>query len=171
MKPKIHSRILNAFVTLAVITFTLGLSSAACAQVTETIVANFSGNFNSVGSATQLARDSAGNLYGASGNSVFKLSRAANGIWKQTILHTFSCCPGLGGGGPTGVILDAAGNLYGTTLGGGILKNCHAQGSGLGCGVMLELSTTRAGGWTPSLFCNFPGEIDGPDPNASLVLD
>jgi uncharacterized repeat protein (TIGR03803 family) len=70
-----------------------------------------------------LVFDKAGNLYGASGGGladcggytcgvIFKLTPAAGGKWKYSVLHKFI---GTDGGFPYGVILDDKGNLYGTT--------------------------------------------------------
>lgn len=69
--------------------------------------------------------DASGNLYGTTvegglyaEGTVFKLTPAAGRSWTETILHDF-------GGGTDGayldggVIFDAAGNLYGTTVVGG----------------------------------------------------
>jgi uncharacterized repeat protein (TIGR03803 family) len=60
-------------------------------------------------------------VYGGSSNhgTVFKLTAPAAGMtaWTETVLHSFSETDGRN---PfTGVIFDAAGNLYGTTLDGG----------------------------------------------------
>lgn len=76
--------------------------------------------------AGPLVRDSAGDLYGTTlfgGDPscycgvVFKVDRATG---KETVLHTFT-----GGDGyePSGLIRDAAGNLYGTTEVGGADQN------------------------------------------------
>ena len=66
-----------------------------------------------------------GNLYGTTSNNgayghgtVFQLTPAANGKWTEKVLHIF----GKGNDGATpksGLILDSAGNLYGTTSSGG----------------------------------------------------
>lgn len=72
--------------------------------------------------------DSAGNLYGTTLSngahgfgSVFKLT-PANGGWILTALHDFT--GGSDGAYPYAkVILDSAGNLYGTTAGGGTDQN------------------------------------------------
>ena len=53
----------------------------------------------------------------SNGGVVFKLTPGAVGKWNYTILHTFS--NGQDGILPNGLIVDKAGNLYGTTLGGG----------------------------------------------------
>ncbi len=66
--------------------------------------------------------DSEGNLYGTtdgggldSEGAVFQLVRAGSG-WSENILANFGAS-GAGGYGATGLIMDAAGNLYGGTLG------------------------------------------------------
>ena len=74
--------------------------------------------------------DKAGNLYGTtyqggsltacSGDGcgvVFKLTPKSNGGWKEAVLHRFVDHPGARPS--AGLILDAAGNLYGTTAGDG----------------------------------------------------
>ena len=71
-----------------------------------------------------LTFDGAGNLYGTTNQAgaygcgvVFKLTAIANGPWKEKVLHTFMNKPGCGSFGT--LILDSAGNLYGTTPGDG----------------------------------------------------
>jgi uncharacterized repeat protein (TIGR03803 family) len=65
---------------------------------------------------------------GASGcGTVFKLD--AKG--KLTVLHTFT--GGSDGGNPDSVVLDGAGNLYGTAATGG---RCRDQG----CGVVFNIA-------------------------------
>jgi len=92
-----------------------------------------------------LVRDTAGNLYGTTYNGgsvscssggitgcgvVFKLDTAGN----ETVLYRFT--GGANGANPqAGLILDAAGNLYGTTVYGGDL-GC----AGLGCGVVFKIT-------------------------------
>ena len=91
------------------------------------------GAFPGVGA---LVLDSADNVYGttqiggpAGYGTVFKLTHTANGGWKETILHSFADDAN-GGYVAAGVVFDPAGNLYGTTGGGGD-PNC-------GCGVVYE---------------------------------
>jgi hypothetical protein len=76
--------------------------------------------------------DKTGNLYGTTNSGkaeIFKLTPALNGSWKFTSL--FSAQDPLDGGGPfAGVIVDASGNLFGTTTYGGF-------GGG---GTLFELS-------------------------------
>ena len=126
------------------------------------------GNFPSAG----LVRDPAGNLYGTTilgGDldlgTVFKLDRTGT----ETVLHSFT-------GGFTGeeqgqnpytsLVLDAAGNVYGTTFNGGDLT-CYGAG-GLGCGVIFEVDTK--GVFTVlHVFTGVPD--DGSTPAGGVVLD
>jgi uncharacterized repeat protein (TIGR03803 family) len=96
---------------------------------------------------------------------VFKLSPSASG-WKETVLHIFS--GGKDGANPrAGLILDASGNLYGTTSQGGIAADCD----GKGCGVVFELSPTSGGGWAEKELHSFTGGKDGAQPWAGLIFD
>jgi uncharacterized repeat protein (TIGR03803 family) len=109
-----------------------------------------------------LVRDAAGNLYGVSGTTVFKLS--TSGVVTQ--LHMFPSLQGWGTTRGSGInpdlILDPAGNLYGTTPQGG-LQNCFIQTSSgfvaVGCGTVFKLDA--AGGLT-TLY-SFKGGNTGPD--------
>jgi uncharacterized repeat protein (TIGR03803 family) len=82
------------------------------------------GMFDYFGPRAPLTRDAAGNLYGttyADGanqcGSVFKLTHS-NGSWSFASLHDFTC--GTDGAYPAGgVVLDSAGNVYGTASEGG----------------------------------------------------
>src|SRR4030095_3335610 len=47
--------------------------------------------------------------------TVFKIDTSGN----ETVLHSFTCCPPLGRNPVAGLILDGAGNLYGTAQNGG----------------------------------------------------
>ncbi len=71
-----------------------------------------------------LAMDAAGNLYGASQVSIFKLAPQPDGSWAYTDLYDFGVPAGGatdGGDAPVaGVVLDPQGNLYGTASIGGL---------------------------------------------------
>jgi len=71
--------------------------------------------------------DAAGNLYGINGNSIFKMSPANSG-WTYTDIYDFT--GGADGEGPTDLIFDANGNLWGTASGGGAY----------GYGVIFEIT-------------------------------
>jgi uncharacterized repeat protein (TIGR03803 family) len=74
--------------------------------------------------------DAAGNLYGTTGSggsggrgTLFELSPHVNGSWTESLLHSF-VFNGTDGIEPnTALIMDAAGNLYGTTSQGGVGNN------------------------------------------------
>ena len=90
-----------------------------------------------------LVLDSTGALLGTtfqdgalgSGN-IFKLTRQ-NGIWTYTDLHDFDAFDTQNGSEPVGTpILDASGNLYGTTSGGGT-QDCGFE---IQCGTVWKLT-------------------------------
>lgn len=76
-----------------------------------------------------MVRDSAGNLYGTAqtgnGNSQSGMVFKINSAGVETIVHSFSQSTTDGNDPVGGVILDSAGNLYGTTFGGG----AHSKGT------------------------------------------
>lgn len=108
--------------------------------------------------------DTAGNLYGPtffggslSSGVVYKLDSAGN----ETVLYNFTF--GADGGEPNGFLsMDAAGNLYGATIGGGNLSHCK----GGGCGVVFKIDT----GGHESVLYTFAGP-DGAIPSGALLMD
>jgi uncharacterized repeat protein (TIGR03803 family) len=120
-----------------------------------------------------VTRDSAGNLYGSTTQGgdfsscsgagcgvVFKVDASGN----ETVLYTFT--GGADGAVATGgLLIDATGNVYGTTAGGGDLT-CVGSPSNVGCGVVFEV--TAAG--TESVLYTFTG-VDGATPALGLVRD
>lgn len=96
---------------------------------------------------------------------VFKLSHDAAGQWKETVIHTFT--GGADGAIPmSDLIIDAAGNLYGTTWLGGGLSLCNKAG----CGVAFRLSHSLTG-WHETVLDTFHS-AHGALPYASgLVMD
>ena len=105
-------------------------SEASASAATETVLHAFSGGADGGNPYASLIADTAGNLYGTTyhgGNSylvvgdnsygvVFKLS--PNGA--ETVLHSFTGFPDDGSYPSAALIADNAGNLYGTTSGGGV---------------------------------------------------
>jgi len=114
--------------------------------------------------------DNSGNLYGTTyfggtlGNGVvFKLSPDGAGGWKESVLHMFTL--GADGGWPNSLIMDASGNLYGTTYYGGYnLGRCTSYG----CGVVFRLVSTTAG-WKERVLYTFRGLGDGGNPSGLAV--
>jgi uncharacterized repeat protein (TIGR03803 family) len=104
--------------------FQLTLSNS---QWTEAVLYAFdAGNSGGYPYRGSLTLDGSGNLYGTTSTgdvagTVFELTYS-NGSWTESVLYAFS--NGEDGGTPyDGVILDAAGNLYGTTSNGGGTRN------------------------------------------------
>jgi len=111
-----------------------------------------------------LVFDSVGNLYGTTYDggqfnlgTVYKVTPSG----KETILHSFAGTDGSNPGNAS-LILDSAGNLYGTTPGGGKAGGC----GGVGCGVVFKLSPVGK----MTVLHRFQGP-DGRSPNAALLRD
>jgi hypothetical protein len=124
-----------------------------------------------------LILDAAGNLYGTTSlggdphcaggygcGMVFELTPQADGNWKETVLYNFEGSDGYAPMG--GLTLDAAGNLYGTTIQ-GANQSCFA---GYGCGVVFELTPHKGENWTEKVLWSFDGN-DGESPSPNVVLD
>ena len=132
----------------------------------EKILYSFAGDEDGEYADTGLVIDSAGNIYGTTiqggihtSGTVFRLTPSG----KHTVLYSFN--GGTDGSEPyKGVALDAAGNLYGTTVAGGD-TSCDG-----GCGVVYKL--TKSGGtWTQSVIHAFTGGADGSGAGSPLVFD
>jgi uncharacterized repeat protein (TIGR03803 family) len=69
----------------------------------------------------------------------------------------------------TSLVFDSAGNLYGTTLGGGGSANCGTAG----CGTVFELSPPSFSGdpWIETVLYAFQSGTDGFGPLSSLLFD
>ncbi len=79
----------------------------------------------------------------------------------ETVLYNFGDGIAQGVGPFAGLISDAAGNLYGTTINGGYYDE----------GTVFELRPAVGGGWTQHILHTFGGTEDGTYPYAGLVLD
>jgi uncharacterized repeat protein (TIGR03803 family) len=145
---------------------------------TENVLYRFS---STEGSTPQgaLVADSQGNLYGTTfqgGTSsaycpdsqafgcgtVFKMTRSPSGSWKSSMIYNFTDTAADGAGPAAGLIIDEAGNLYGTTQYGGKHHN----------GTVFKLTPQPSGGWTRMTLYSFGAyPQDGIWPNSTLVRD
>ncbi len=115
----------------------------------------------------RLAFDSQGNLYGATQNGgsscycgvVFKLDKSGH----ETVLHSFTGSPD-GAYPELGIARDRAGNIYGTTYGGG---SDSSSCLGLGCGTVYKVDAKRK----ETVLHSFTGGSDGRIPFGGLILD
>ncbi|HTR26631.1 MAG TPA: choice-of-anchor tandem repeat GloVer-containing protein [Terriglobales bacterium] len=129
---------------------------------------NFGAGFDGVNPASRLVFDSAGNAYGttaAGGDSDLGTIFMVTPAGEEQVLYSFE-----GGGDGSdphgGVILDSAGNLYGTAVAGGYGGIC----AGDGCGGVFEL-TNSGGSWALLTLYSFTGGDDGFGPGSPLIWD
>lgn len=126
----------------------------------EAVLYSFAGPPDGASPFGGLVRDAAGNLYGTtyvggtSGNeTVFKLDASGT----ETVLHSFAGPPADGANPASPLVIDAAGNLYGTTYAGGSSDE----------GTVFKVA--RSGRET--VLYSFGGGNDGASPWAGLILN
>lgn len=142
------------------------LATLAWASPQQIILYAFTGGTDGRNPYGLLTFDAAGNIYGtASGGGdyghgvVFQLTPDAGG-WNYSVLYGFRGTPD--GDSPLGqVVFDPAGNIYGTTLAGGLYN----------CGTVYKLSPYY-GRWSETVLYNFAcyGKT-GSNPQSGLALD
>jgi uncharacterized repeat protein (TIGR03803 family) len=138
----------------------------------------FDGATGAYPNGTKPVFDAAGNLYGTTtfgglsgcsprGNGcyglgvVFELTPNSTAPWNVHVLHSFT--DGRDGASPTcPLILDTAGNVYGTASWGGSYS---------GNGTVFMLTPNADGHWTERVLHEFTGGKDGGVPFAGLVFD
>jgi hypothetical protein len=168
--------------SLAFLFSCLLIASTASALQLETVLYAFRNPLTGSNPVSSLIADAKGNLYGTTTSggkvhgsgycsmgcgTVFELSPPVppNTKWTETVLHNFAGEPNDGCDPQSGLILDSAGNLFGTTL---------ACGSGINTGTVYELSPPQSGrAWTETVLFNFPSDesYEGGQPAGGLVLD
>jgi uncharacterized repeat protein (TIGR03803 family) len=130
----------------------------------EKVLYAFTGGADGSLPLATLVLDAAGNLYGTTqlggaygAGTVFEVGPAGS----EQVLHSFA--GGSDGIYPfAGVVMDSAGNLYGTTFSGGGEGLCED-----GCGTVFELSADGS----ETILHSFTGHSDGGYPRAALILD
>ena len=129
----------------------------------ESVVYSFGTNAND-GQTPEggLVRGPDGNFYGTTqtggatyDGTVYQLTPSGS----ESVLYTFQ--GGMDGNGPSGpLVVDARGDLWGTTLEGGGSATCSYYGTVLGCGTVFRLHKTTTG-WTETVTYRFSGGADG----------
>jgi uncharacterized repeat protein (TIGR03803 family) len=152
------------------------LELAATGRFTEKILHKFGpgGSRDGSGPYAGLVSDASGNLYGTtlggggdtySGyGTVFELKRTGVDRFadKTNILHDFDNNRMDGGYPWAGVVVDASGNLYGTT----------SIGGAYGCGTVFELKRTATGRFAEKTLHHFKNDtVDGCGPHTGLIFD
>ncbi len=144
------------------------ISPNLLAPWTETVLYSFQAGSDGNQPYGGVTFDRAGNIYGTTGyggqgcfgegcGTVYRLTPSGSG-WTESVIYAFSGSDGLM---PlSGVTLDNVGNVYGTTLMGGIS----------GYGTVYELTYSAGTGWAESFLHSF--EPDGAaSPYAGLISD
>ena len=138
-----------------------------------TLIHNFKGSPKDGigGEFCTLVLDQAGNLYGTTtsggkdnAGTVYKLTPVVSGKKKGTytekVLYSFKTNGKDGVGPSAGIVFDGAGNIYGTTIGGGKYS----------AGTVYKLTPTGTGGYKEKILWSF-NITDGNQPESSLILD
>jgi hypothetical protein len=154
----------------------------------EKVLYSFQGGTDGAYPAGGVVFDAAGNLYGATYDgganncpgiaecgTVYQLSppKQQSGSWTETILYVFKGKNFNDGSTPGGgVLIDKAGNLYGSTSYGGS-GSCVLLGTKTGCGMVFKLSPPKVNGgaWTETILYSFKGGKDGYVPVGDLTFD
>jgi len=163
----------NAVARLIEIALALVIAAGPAWAQTESVILKLTASTGQDPAGGMIA-DSTGNLYGTAliggpggYGTIFELSppTTSGGAWTETTLHAFSGAPD--GFSPVGpLVLDKAGNLYGTTTYGGL-------GVPYNYGIVFELSPPVVAGdpWTETILYTFQALPDGQTPNGGLVRD
>jgi uncharacterized repeat protein (TIGR03803 family) len=131
---------------------------------TETALYSPQGSGGGTNPSGGVVFDTSGNLYGVffrgglGWGTVYQLSPAGSG-WTERTIHSFSYTGSDGADPIGGLIIDASGNLYGTT----------SQGK-TSVGTVFEL-TPGSAGWTFNTLWPFPLQSNSTGPVDKLLMD
>jgi len=141
------------------------LSPGSDGTWSETVLHNFGNGGDGAQPFGSLIFDAAGNLYGptdggGSGScsggcgTVFQLEPGKDGTWTEKVLHSFDNDGSDGYLPSSGLIVDATGNLFGTTYYGG---SSGTGCGGSGCGTVFKLNVGANGKWSEKVLHSFDG--------------
>ncbi len=92
--------------------------------------------------------------------TVFELSPSSDDSYAHSVIYTFAGTPTDGGSPQGGLVLDPAGNLFGTTFQGGTING------GTAFGLAPDSS-----GWQETVLHSFGHGTDGQEPSAEPIMD
>ncbi len=137
---------------------------------TKKLLHNFTG-FDGANPLSGLIRDTSGNLYGTTNGggafgfgTVFELVNSTGG-YTENVLYSFGASATDGWYPVAGLVMDSAGNLFGTTSVNGGPYHCGLSS----CGTIFEL-VNSPGGYTERVLHTF-SESEGANPLAALITD
>lgn len=135
---------------------------------TKKTLYEFKGGNDGVNPSAPLVFDRAGNLYGtttlggkAGCGTAFKLTRAAGGAWTESVIYTFLGVTADDPENPNGLVFDSHGNLFGSSVGGGIDNP----------GTIFELSPAANGSWKETVLFSCTNVEQGFYPSSTLSID
>ena len=159
MKHGLMSAPFKCVLEFAVVLGLLAIATPGAQAQTFSLVYNFTGGSDGGIPLAGFTFDDAGDLYGTGsygGPGGYGVVFKVNQIGKETVLHGFS--GGADGASPqASLVMDALGNLYGTTIAGGAS----------GMGTVFKI--TKKG--YESVLYSFAGSTDGASPIAALIID
>jgi uncharacterized repeat protein (TIGR03803 family) len=155
--------------TLLMATVATTLLSIQALASTETLLYSFQGGTDGSSPSGHIFQAPDGSLYGTTSRggsaachngcgTVFRLTPNGSGGWNESIIYRFQGKPSDGANPYGGVIMDAAGDLFGIT----------ANGGALDYGTVWEIP---AGLTQDVILHSFQGNPDGVSPSSGLVAD
>ncbi|MGD0162303.1 MAG: choice-of-anchor tandem repeat GloVer-containing protein [Candidatus Sulfotelmatobacter sp.] len=151
----------------------------------ETVLYRFTGDSDGYWPTAALVADKNGNLYSTTygggtrdHGTIFELKRPSSpgAPWIHRVLYNFQGVPSGSGDGdgsePGGMVFDAAGNLYGTTNGGGFCTEFEGLSNCYGSVFELAAPSTAGGAWTESVAYRFSTSGNSfSNPHGGVIFD